>query len=127
MRASLRSLGRYAGRRSRCQCLFQLTETNLHTTSVEGLGPDVRSIFGEGVVWIAVEPAFARLGRRDHRMSTCMRVFAGVPIRRAVATKCDSACLACPKMHPVRTDLYALFTFTALRMLDRLNHNRIQM
>ena len=40
-----------------------------------------RSIFDEGLVWIAVQPMLARLRRRDHRMSTGMRVFAGVLIR----------------------------------------------
>jgi len=50
-----------------------------------------------------------------------------VLIRRTVAAKGDSTCLACPQMDPVTTDLYALFTFTALRLLDRINRNRIQM
>ena len=88
---------------------------------------NVRSIFGKGVVWIAIEPAFARLSRCDHRMSTGMSMFAGVPIRRAVAAKRDSTCLACPQMYPIGTDLYTLFTFTALRLFDRLNRNRVQM
>jgi hypothetical protein len=39
------------------------------------------SIFGEGFVWIAVEPAFAWLGGGNHRMFSCVRVFAGVLIR----------------------------------------------
>ena len=85
------------------------------------------SIFGKGVVRIAVQPMFARLRRCDYRMSTGMRVFAGVLIRRAVAAQRDSAPLARPEMHPVGTDLYAFFAFTTMRLLDRLNGDRIQM
>jgi hypothetical protein len=88
---------------------------------------NVRSIFGKGVIRIAVQPALARLSRCDHRMSTGMRMFAGVPIGRAVAAKGDSACLACPQMYPIGADLYALFTFTALRLLNRIDRNRIQL
>jgi len=39
------------------------------------------SIFGEGFVWITVEPPFAWLGGGNHRMFSCVRVFAGVLIR----------------------------------------------
>ena len=69
----------------------------------------------------------ARLRRRDHWMSTSVRMFAGVLIRRAVAAQRDSTCLARPEMHPIRTDLHAFFAFAAMRLLDRLNRNRIQM
>jgi len=69
----------------------------------------------------------ARLRRRDHRMSTGVRVLAGVLIWRAVAAQRDSACLARPEMHPIRTDLNAFFAFATMRLLDRLNLNRIQM
>ena len=86
------------------------------------------SIFGKGVVRIAVQPMFARLRRCDYRMSTGMRVFAGVLIRRAVAAQRDSTRLARPEMHPVGTDLYAFFAFATMRLLDRLNNgDRIQM
>ena len=40
-----------------------------------------RSIFSEGLIWIAVQPMLARLRRCDHRMPTGVRVFAGVLIR----------------------------------------------
>jgi hypothetical protein len=86
-----------------------------------------RSIFGEGLVRIAVDPAFAGLSRCDYRMSTCVRVFAGVPIWRAVAAQRDSTRLARPEVHPVGPNLHAFFAFAALRFLDRLNRNRIQM
>ena len=69
----------------------------------------------------------ARLRRCDHRMSTGLRMFAGVLIRRAVAAQRDSTCLARPQMNPVTADLYAFFAFATMRLLDRLNLNRIQM
>jgi len=69
----------------------------------------------------------ARLRGSDHRMSAGARVFAGVLIRRAVTAERDSTRLARPEMHPIRTDLYAFFALAAMRLLDRLNHDRIQM
>ena len=86
-----------------------------------------RSIFDEGLIWIAVQPALAWLRRCDHRMSTGVRVFAGVLIRRAVAAQRDSTCLARPQVNPVAADLYAFFAFATMRLLDRLNRDRIQM
>jgi hypothetical protein len=86
-----------------------------------------RSIFSEGLIWIAVQPMLARLRRCDHRMSTGVRVFAGVLIWRAVAAQRDSTRLARPQMNPVAADLYAFFAFTTMRLLDRLNRDRIQM
>jgi hypothetical protein len=68
-----------------------------------------------------------RLRRRDHRMSTGVRVFAGVLIRRAIATQRNSACLTRPQMNPIAADLYAFFAFATVRLLDRLNRDRIQM
>ena len=63
----------------------------------------------------------------DHGMSTGVRVLAGVLIRRAVAAQRDSALLARPQMHPVGADLYAFLAFATMRLLDRLNGDRIQM
>ena len=88
---------------------------------------NLRSIFGESLVGVAVQPMLSRLRRCDHRMTTGVRVFAGVLIRRAVATQRDAARLARPEMHPIGTDLYAFFTFATMRLLDRLNRDRIQM
>jgi hypothetical protein len=51
-------------------------------------------------------------------MSRSVRVFAGVPIRRAVAAKRGSTCLADAQMNPICADLYAFFAFTALRLFD---------
>jgi hypothetical protein len=95
-----------------CQCLFPAVET---------------SIFGKGLVRVAVQPTFARLRRCNHRMSTGSCVFAGVLIRRAVAAQRDSTRLARPEMNPVAADFYALFAFATMRVLYRLDRNRIQM
>ena len=54
-------------------------------------------------------------------------MFAGVLIWRAVAAQRDSTRLARPEMHPIGTDLHAFFAFASLRLLDRLNRDRIQM
>src|SRR6478736_8302125 len=86
-----------------------------------------RSIFSEGLIWIAVQPMLARLRRCDHGVTTGVRVFAGVLIWRAVAAQRDSTRLARPEMHPIGTDLHAFFAFAPMRLLDRLNRNRIQM
>ena len=53
-------------------------------------------VLNQGFVWIAVQPMLARLRGSDHRMSTGVRVLAGVLIRRAVAAQRDSTRLACP-------------------------------
>src|SRR5947208_13825503 len=64
-----------------------------------------KSIFAKRVVRVAIQPALARLRRRNDRMSASMRVFAGVPIRRAVAAERHAACLARPQMNPASADL----------------------
>ena len=88
---------RYEERRLRCQCLFLVADSDLQhyfTSSIEP--PWVASILDKGFVWVAVQPTFARLRGCDHRVSTGVRVFAGVLIRRAVAAQRDSTCLARP-------------------------------
>jgi hypothetical protein len=60
-------------------------------------------------------------------MSTGMRVFAGVLIRRAVAAQGDPTRLARTEMDPICTDLHAFFAFPSLRLFDRPARNRIQM
>jgi hypothetical protein len=54
-------------------------------------------------------------------------VFAGVLIRRAVAAQRDSTHLARAEMHPVGTDFHAFFTLATMRLLNRLDGDRIQM
>ena len=76
-----------------------------------------RSIFREGVIGIAVEPAFSWLCRCDHRVSAGLRVLDGVTIRRRVAAQRHAARLARSEMHPRRAYLDALL---ALRRRGRL-------
>ena len=59
-------------------------------------------------------------------MSARVRVLACVLVWRAVAAKCRAARLTGAQMHPVRTDLDALFAFTALRVLDRLDRVKMR-
>ena len=86
---------------------------------------EFNSVLDKNVVGIAVQPALARLSRSYHRMSAGVRVFGGVFVRRAIAAQRYAACLTRPQMHPVATDLYALFAFGAFRLLNRVD--RIKM
>lgn len=51
-------------------------------------------------------------------MSACLRMFGGVTVWGIVATQRRIAGLAGPEMHPARANLYALFAFATLRMLE---------
>ena len=75
-------------------------------------------ILGKGVIGIAIKPALARLGGRDDWMPGGPRMFAGVLIRRAVATQRHAALLAGSQMHPLRADLHALCALAAVRKFD---------
>jgi hypothetical protein len=67
---------------------FQPRKTDLHHDSADAIAHSiVNSIFSKGVIRVAVQPMLARLRRCDYRMSTGVRVFAGVLIRRAVAAQ----------------------------------------
>jgi hypothetical protein len=44
-------------------------------------------------------------------MTTGMRMFAGVPVGRAVTTESNAAFLAGSQVNPVAPDFYALFAF----------------
>jgi hypothetical protein len=70
------------------------------------------------VVRIAVQPTLARLTGCNDRMPGCVRVFARMPIRRAIAAERHAACLAGPQMNPVVADFDALFAFAALRLFN---------
>ena len=59
-------------------------------------------------------------------MSRGVRVFAGVPVRRAVAAKRGSTCLADAQMNPICAHLYAFFAFTALRLFDRIDRVKMR-
>jgi hypothetical protein len=53
------------------------------------------------------------------------RMFAGVLIRRAVATQRYTAFLTCSQVHPLRADLYALSALAASGMFDRGNGRKM--
>ena len=82
-------------------------------------------VFRKGVVWITVEPAFARLRGGDNWMPGCVRVFSGVTIWRAVAAARHAARLTSAQMHPPIADLHAFLAFRALRLFNR--RDRVKM
>ena len=69
----------YADGAAGLQVRGQRTEDRGQRT--EDKGQRISSIFAEGVVRITVEPTLAGLRRSDDRMSSGVRVFAGVTIR----------------------------------------------
>src|SRR5438046_8520575 len=80
--------------------------------------PSRRSlILGKGGIGIAIKPALTRLRGRDDWMPARPRVFAGVLIRRAVATQRHATLLAGAQMHPLRPDLHTLRALAAVRSL----------
>ena len=88
----------------------QVVTTDAVLAATRALSPSLRSaspsIFREGVVGIAVQPAFARLGRRDDRMLRRVRVLAGMPVGRTVAATRPPALLAGAQVDPLRAYLY---------------------
>jgi hypothetical protein len=80
--------------------------------------PRRRLVFAERIVRKAIEPVFCRLRGSNDRVSGGARVFAGVPIRRAVAAQGDTALLTGPEMDPLRADFHALGAFANLRQFD---------
>src|SRR5262249_26254530 len=81
----------------------------------------VDSVLRVLIVGITVEPAFAGLGRRDDRMSGCVRVLGCVTVWRTVAAVGAAALLARPKVNPGAADLDALLAHVPFRMFDCLN------
>jgi hypothetical protein len=58
-------------------------------------------------------------------MSGGAGVFAGVLIRRAVATQRLAAFLTCSQVHPPCPNLHALSALTASRMFDRVDGRKM--
>jgi len=81
-------------------------------------GKQSSSVFGKGVVRIAIQPSLADLGGRDDRMSAGPRVFAGMLVWRTVTAERHAARLACPQVNPVTANLHTFLAFAALRLLD---------
>src|SRR6185503_3729772 len=82
------------------------------------LGAERASVFDEGVIRIAIEPALASFTGRDYRMATRFRMSSGVAIGRAVAAQRRPAVLTGSQVDPLRFDLDALFAHVSLRVLD---------
>jgi len=59
-------------------------------------------------------------------MPAVARVLARMTIRRAVATQGRAALLTRAKMHPRRTDLYALGAFADFWLFDRLDRIEVR-
>ncbi len=98
--------------------LVDFNSRKLATGRVRPTGGLSESIFRKGIVGVAIQPALARLRRRNYGMPALLRVLAGMAVRRTIATQGDAAFLAGPQMHPVRADLHAFFAFAALRLFD---------
>lgn len=77
------------------------------------------SIFCKGVVRVAIEPALARLGRRNHRVSALAGVFARVAVWRAITAKGRPALLTRAQVDPLSANPYALSTLATPRLFHR--------
>jgi hypothetical protein len=88
-------------------------------------GRFVISVFSEIFIGVAIQPALARLRRRDDGMPSYLRVLRGVTIRGVVTTMSTSAFLARAQVDPVTTDLYAFVALIPLRRLDRGNRAEV--
>jgi len=71
----------------------------------------ISSILDERVVRIAKQPALARLGRGDHRMTRRVRVLGGMTVGRVVAAPCPAALLAGTQVNPGAAHLDAVLAF----------------
>ena len=101
---------------------FGTGRTCLSGSSPYGVIRAVRElIFGEGVVGVAIKPAFSRLSRDNDGMTGRVRVFAGVTVWRAVAAKGHAAFLAGAQMDPVAADLHTFLALETARPLDRFD------
>ncbi len=76
-------------------------------------------IFSDGVVRITIEPAFARLRRRDDGVPAGPRMVTVMAVRRIVAAKSHPTLLTGAQMDPTPADFHALFALPNPRDLDR--------
>src|SRR5438034_5879948 len=72
------------------------------------------SILYVRLVLVAIEPALAGLGRRDHGVGARLRVLARVFVRRGIAAERPAAALTGAEVHPFGSDADALLAFTFL-------------
>jgi hypothetical protein len=78
-------------------------------------------VLGKGVVGVAIKPAFSWLSRDNDWMTSRVRVFAGVTIRRAVAAKGHAAFLAGSQMDPIAADFHTFLALEAAWAFDRFD------
>ena len=76
------------------------------------------SVFGKGVVGVAVQPPFARFSGGDDRVCRCPCMFARVTVGRTVTAQGEAALLTGAEMHPPCADLHTLLALMPLRTLD---------
>jgi hypothetical protein len=72
----------------------------------------------KGVVRIAVQPEFPRLGRGDHRMATRVGMLRGVAVGRRIAAQCRATRLTGAQMDPWAAGFDALLALMALGAFD---------
>jgi hypothetical protein len=114
-----------SGRNSRPQHQPCCTKVRIATAmpSLQLCRAAARSVLGEGVVRIAVQPALAGLGRGDHRVTPGAGVLAGVPVRRTVAAARAAALVTGSEVYPAGADADALLALAPIGVLhgfDRL-------
>ena len=78
-------------------------------------------VLGEHLVHVAIKPPLLGLGGSDHGVAAGVRMLAGVPVRRRIATQCDAACLTCSEMYPPIAGLHACLAFADARRLHGVN------
>ena len=78
-------------------------------------------IFGEVVVRVTVQPAFAAFSGGDHWMTSGTRVLRRMLVGRTVATACTAALLTSAQVKPAITSLHAIFTNPLFWLLNFSN------
>jgi len=78
-------------------------------------------VLAEGVVRIAIQPAFAPFGRRYHWMTARSRMLCCMSIRWAVAATRRATLLTGAQVHPTISGFYTLLTNPLLRLFDLSN------
>ena len=76
-------------------------------------------VFGKRIIIVTVQPALTCFGRRDHRMSSRVRVLCCMTVRRTIAAQSHVAGLTRAQMNPLTSSLHALVALALLWMLDR--------
>ena len=78
------------------------------------------SVLGEGIVLVAIQPAFTVFSRGDDGMAAAAGMGAGVPVGRGVTTSRTATALTRSQVYPPGAHLHAVLTDALGRLLDRL-------